>query len=717
MSLHDLVNSGAACAPDGGAAGSSSAHAANPLSQFADSLFGGPAAGHGASQAPGGGAREALQHARYNSARMRQQHQQQQQQHQQALQYGHHAGHAGPPQMHGLSPEEFALFDMRLQGAPGHMPPFGAPMPMHPQQLWPGVAPHPQWMEEFMMQEAFAKQEQERLAGMHGPGRAFNPHGYMLGPPQSRGMMHAQMARPLPMQPAPPPLAPQRNQSALADEFVAMEQRQQHRAQPLAPAPVLHADLENAFSQAARAHPSAPAAQQHMLSVPSAASASANLAASSLMQASEKAASNEALRIAAERKAREFFADAPQEFIDEQVNEFLAAYADTAAALPQHTDEAWATEFSELRVSDQDADALHHHESWAQEFGKQQESWAQEFEQEQRSWGDEFTSLEGEFKDNFDEELRAYLGKSPDETEYVFAQNNPYVGDPEAMALGERFLAEGDLTQAVLAFEAVVQADSGRADAWYLLGSAQTECDEDGKAIAALRRCSETHAKPGDELRELPPASAPVLSALLALAVSYTNELDQSRALDALRRWADAHPTMRSVPTPIGGESSSMSAHDAILNRFSELARQFPREADVHQALGVLYNLSREYDLAALAFRNALEIQPSAYHLWNKLGATCANGSEPREALTAYRRAVELKPHYVRAWVNVGTSYANQGQYDQAMRYYLRALGMNREMHHVWAYLRTNVIAMNREDLLEAIHERRLEYLASQFPQ
>lgn len=44
------------------------------------------------------------------------------------------------------------------------------------------------------------------------------------------------------------------------------------------------------------------------------------------------------------------------------------------------------------------------------------------------------------------------------------------------------------------------------------------------------------------------------------------------------------------------------------------------------------------------------------YLLWNRLGATLANGGKPEEAVDAYRRALELKPTFTRAIFNLGVA-------------------------------------------------------------
>lgn len=44
-----------------------------------------------------------------------------------------------------------------------------------------------------------------------------------------------------------------------------------------------------------------------------------------------------------------------------------------------------------------------------------------------------------------------------------------------------------------------------------------------------------------------------------------------------------------------------------------------PTDADAQVVLGVLYNVSRDYDSAAEAFTRALETRPNDHSLWNKV--------------------------------------------------------------------------------------------------
>jgi peroxin-5 len=115
----------------------------------------------------------------------------------------------------------------------------------------------------------------------------------------------------------------------------------------------------------------------------------------------------------------------------------------------------------------------------------------------------------------------------------------------------------------------------------------------------------------------------------------------------------------------------------------------------------VLYNVSQDFECAVESFTNATKTNSSDYTIYNKIGATLANGNRSLEAIPAYAKALEMRPRYARGWLNLGISYANINKYNEAAKAYLQALYLNPEANHIWNYLRVVFTCMQRLDLVQ----------------
>ncbi|CAF1763780.1 unnamed protein product [Brassica napus] len=367
---------------------------------------------------------------------------------------------------------------------------------------------------------------------------------------------------------------------------------------------------------------------------------------------------------------------------------------------------SWADQFGNEKLS-------HGPEQWADEFASgrgQQESaedqWVNEFSKlNVDDWVDEFA--EGPLGENsadawanaYDEFLTERNAEKQASGVYVFSDMNPYVGHPDPMKEGQELFRKGLLSEAALALEAEVMKNPENAEGWRLLGVTHAENDDDQQAIAAMMRAHE--------------ADHSNLEVLLALGVSHTNELEQATALKYLYGWLRNHPKYGAIAPP---ELADSLYHADIARLFTEASQMNPEDADVHIVLGVLFNLSREFDRAMTSFQTALQLKPNDYSFWNKLGATQANSVQSADAISAYQQALDLKPNYVRAWANMGISYANQGLYKESIPYYVRALSMNPKADNAWQYLRISLSCAPRQDMIEACESRNLDLLQKEFP-
>ncbi|KAL6109273.1 pex5 [Pungitius sinensis] len=404
-------------------------------------------------------------------------------------------------------------------------------------------------------------------------------------------------------------------------------------------------------------------------------------------------------------------------------------WASNLNQVSQDSAEAWVDEFATSGPDFQQAKAAV--ESDVDFWEKLQQEWEEMAKRDAEShpWLSDFDQL---------------LSSSYDKG-YQFEEDNPYLSNPDPLSEGVKRMEAGDIPGAVRFFESAVQREPENQLAWQYLGTCQAENEQEFAAISALRRCIELK---NDNL-----------TALMSLAVSFTNESLHRQACETLRDWLKHNPKYRSVWEQNEGESRQEGAREKERERekerfgsllpeslftdvqslFLQAANSDPAQVDpqLQCGLGVLFNLSGEYDKAVDCFSAALSVTPQDYLLWNKLGATLANGSRSEEAVAAYRRALELQPGFIRSRYNLGISCVNLGAHREAVEHFLEALSLQRQAagdgaraargpggaaatmmsDNIWSTLRMALSMMGESPLYAAADRRDLDTLLAHFSQ
>lgn len=299
--------------------------------------------------------------------------------------------------------------------------------------------------------------------------------------------------------------------------------------------------------------------------------------------------------------------------------------------------------------------------------------------------------------------------------EYTFTEGNVMLENKSALELGKEKLKMGDVPGAVLCFEAAAQQQPDNAEAWFLLGTTQAENEQDPLAITALKKSL-----------QLNPTQ---LEGYITLAAAYTNENMSKYAFITLLDWLKANPKYNDLfPQDIDPKSldiKELEGHVKSLYLRAVQLNPSQIDPDVQNALGVVFNISQEYDKAVDCFKTALMVASDNAKLWNRLGATLANSDRSEEAVDAYHQALNLEPGFIRARYNVGITCMNLGAHRQAAEHFLVALNQQHKAKGmfpdssatdtssctIWTTLRMVCSFMGEHDVAKLVDDRNLAEL------
>ncbi|KAH9823911.1 hypothetical protein DFH28DRAFT_1047793 [Melampsora americana] len=249
---------------------------------------------------------------------------------------------------------------------------------------------------------------------------------------------------------------------------------------------------------------------------------------------------------------------------------------------------------------------------------------------------------------------------------------------------GQRLISIGaPLSEAALAFEAACQSDPNRGEVWRVLGETYAADEKEHLAIKAFEKAIGCGGIDGQ-------------SSWISLAISWVNEGYEMRSLATLERWLEiTYPTV--VQQAKGSKLDQLrqnpwDRHSKVVEMFLSAARAGPKlregegkesirsqlvDGEVQVGLGVLFYSNNEFKRAQDCFESALEMKPNDFLLWNRLGATLANGGEAEEAIEAYRKALEIRPTFTRAIYNLGVSCMNINCFKEGAEHLLAAISLH----------------------------------------
>ena len=310
----------------------------------------------------------------------------------------------------------------------------------------------------------------------------------------------------------------------------------------------------------------------------------------------------------------------------------------------------------------------------------------------------------------------------------------------ETLSQAKAYHRAGQLPDALQLYRRVLAADSGNAEAHYLLGAACHGLGQANEAISSLAQAiqlqpdhAEAHNHLGAVLAQegkldeaiasfqqalrLRPGSAEIsenLRILLATkddslgnTLTAQGKLDEAaacygRAVEQRPDFAEAHNSLGAVWEKQGRFDEAA----ACCRRALELKPDF---AEAHYNLGAILAKQTDLDGAVACYRRALQLNPDLAEAHNNLAAVLKDQNKLDEAAACCRRTLELKPDFAEAHANLAAVFQKQEKFDEAVAEYRRTLELNPDLVEVHNELAVVLSTQGRFDEAAACWRRALE--------
>jgi tetratricopeptide (TPR) repeat protein len=181
-----------------------------------------------------------------------------------------------------------------------------------------------------------------------------------------------------------------------------------------------------------------------------------------------------------------------------------------------------------------------------------------------------------------------------------------------------------------------------------------------------------------------------LLIPLLALALGAPALLGQTSSLPEL-------PQLDLADFPSVIREQVQEAYDA--------ARSNPRDAKTSGELGMLLDLYKQREYAAICYERAHRLDPDSFRWLYYLGSLLSAQGKRAEAAATFRAALRLKPDYLPARLNFAENLLAAGDWEEAGRIYETIIKEHREAAE--AYYGIGRIRAAKGDLIAAVESYR----------
>jgi Tfp pilus assembly protein PilF len=111
----------------------------------------------------------------------------------------------------------------------------------------------------------------------------------------------------------------------------------------------------------------------------------------------------------------------------------------------------------------------------------------------------------------------------------------------------------------------------------------------------------------------------------------------------------------------LGRDYQAKKDYSEAINAYEKALELAPEDFEIYNAMGVVYSILDEHELATQLINEAIRHKPMVSYLHNNLGFAYLRWGHASEAAGAFHRALKLDPENSHARHNLATAYEKMG--------------------------------------------------------
>jgi tetratricopeptide (TPR) repeat protein len=231
---------------------------------------------------------------------------------------------------------------------------------------------------------------------------------------------------------------------------------------------------------------------------------------------------------------------------------------------------------------------------------------------------------------------------------------------------GDEYLAGEDFAQAAAAYQAGVDEDPARADAYYGLGKALLKQDDIGGAQNALMKAAQLDP-------EMPGVN-------FHLATIYHDLAQDPAAIAALEKERVNTPDDETVLVNLGSLYRDAEDLEKAREVLEEVRMLNPENTDAALALADVHNALGDSSKAEAIYRTILDSNPGQEDIiWYNIGVNAYNAGKRPEAAQAFEKSIAANKKNSDSHRMLGYTLVGMGEFDKAIPHFEAYLKLNKK--------------------------------------